>query len=78
MEDRGSYAIVGGELGDLGVGAFRDDVAGDEAGGVGAVELVEGVNRGFDLGSGHEFVGGLWVFVARLRWVSGYKSGSLA
>jgi hypothetical protein len=53
MEDRGGNAVVGGELGDLGVGAFGEDVAGDEAGGVGAVELIEGVDGGFGLASGH-------------------------
>ena len=57
MEDRGGDAVVGGELGDLGGGALGDDVAGDEAGGVGAVELVEGVDGGFGLASGHGFWG---------------------
>ena len=55
MEDRGGYAVVGGELGDLRVGAFGDDIAGDEAGGIGVVELIEGMDGGFVLGSGHEF-----------------------
>ena len=54
MEDRGSHTVVGGEFGNLGTGAFGDDVAGDEAGGVGVVELVEGVDGGFCLASGHE------------------------
>ncbi len=67
MEDRWGDGVVGGEFGDLRVGAFGDDVAGDEAGGVGAVELVEGVNGGFDFGSGHEFWGEMRIFCARLR-----------
>ncbi len=63
MEDRGGYAVVGGEFFDLGGGALDDDGAGDEAGGVGAVELVEGVDDGrvghdMDFGSGHGFSGG--------------------
>ncbi len=57
MEDRGGYAVVGGELGDLRAGAFGEDIAGDEAGGVGSVELVEGVDGGFGLASGHGFWG---------------------
>ena len=69
MEDRGSDAVVGRELGDSCVGSFGDDVAGDEAGGVGAVGLVEGVDGGLKLFAWHKrghtpgakahFVGGL-------------------
>jgi len=55
MKDRGSHAIVSGQLGDLYIGSFGEDVAGDEAGGVGSVELVKGVNGGFGLASGHGF-----------------------
>ena len=57
MEDRGRDAVVGGELGDSCVGAFGDDVAGDKAGGVGAVELIEGVDGGFGLASWHIVLG---------------------
>ncbi len=46
MEDRGCDAVVGGELFNLGGGALGDDFSGDEAGGFGAVEGVEGVDRG--------------------------------
>jgi len=58
MEDGGGYAIVGGEFLDFGGGALNDDGAGDEAGGVGGVEDVEGVDGGFDFGVGHR----LWAF----------------
>ena len=46
LEDAGSDAVVGGELFGFVPGAEGDDGAGDEAGGVGAVEGVEGVDRG--------------------------------
>ncbi len=46
MEDRRGYAVVGGELFDPGGGALSDDFSGDEAGGIGAVEGVEGVDCG--------------------------------
>jgi hypothetical protein len=39
----------------LGVGSFGDYVAGDEAGSVGLVELIKGVDRGFVLAFGHDF-----------------------
>ena len=58
MEDGGGDAVVGGELLDLCGGALDDDGAGDEAGGVGGVEDVEGVDGGFDFEVGH----GLWAF----------------
>ena len=57
MEDGGGYAVVGGELFDLGGGALDDDVAGYEAGGIGAVSLVKGVDGGSDLGVWHSFGG---------------------
>ena len=75
MEDRGGDAVVGGELGELGGGALGDDGAGDEAGGVGAVELVEGVDGGFGLASGHGFLGKAVSFRVASSWVSGCKSG---
>ena len=46
VKDAGGDAVVGGELGDGDAGAEGDDLAGDEAGGVGAVGLVEGVDGG--------------------------------
>ncbi len=46
MEDRGRDAVVGGQFFDPGGGALDDDGTGDETGGVGAVEGVEGVDRG--------------------------------
>jgi len=52
-EDAGSDAVVGGELFDLGVGALDDGGAGDKAGGVGAVGLVEGVDGGLELFAWH-------------------------
>lgn len=53
LEDGGCDAVVGGELGDFGGGALRDDFAGDEAGGVGAVELIEGVDDGLGFAGRH-------------------------
>ncbi len=70
MEDRGGYAVVGGELGYLSGGALGDDGAGDEAGGVGAVELIEGVDGGLDFGSRHGIWGEMCEFGAGFNWVS--------
>ncbi len=53
-EDAWSYAVVGGELFYLGVGALDDGGTGDEAGGVGAVGLVEGVDGGLKLFAWHK------------------------
>jgi len=53
VEDAGGDAVVGGEVFDLGVCALRDDLAGDETGGVGAVEAVEGVDGWLGLFAGH-------------------------
>jgi len=46
LKDAGGDAVVGRELGGFYGGAASDGVSGDEAGGVRAVELVEGVNDG--------------------------------
>ena len=61
MEDRGGDTVVGGEFFDLRGGSLDDDVAWDEAGGVGAVLLVEGVDGGLGFGAGHIFAGNLCV-----------------
>ena len=53
MEDAGSDAVVGGQLFNLRAGAARDDFAGDETGGVGAMGLVERVNGGLCFGARH-------------------------
>jgi hypothetical protein len=61
MKDAGRDAVVSGELFDLGSGAVRDDAAWDESRGVGAMQRVEGMNRGF--GAWHEssmIPGALW------------------
>jgi len=52
-EDAGRDAVVGGEFFDFDAGALRDGATGDEAGGVGGVGLVEGVDRGLGLFAGH-------------------------
>ena len=54
LEDAGGDAVVGGEFFDLDAGALGDDGAGDETGGVGVVELVEGVDSGFRF-AGHKY-----------------------
>jgi hypothetical protein len=53
VEDAGSDAVVGGELFGLVRCAAGDDGAGDEAGGIGAVEAVEGMDDGLGWGAGH-------------------------
>jgi len=57
MKDAGGDAVVGGELFYLGLGASSNDGAGDEAGGIGAMELVKGVDRGLE---GRLLAGHLW------------------
>ena len=53
-KNAGRNAVVGGELFGVGGGPLRDDGGGPEAGGIGAVEGVEGVDDGLgELRSGH-------------------------
>ena len=53
-KNAGRDAVVGGELFGVGGGPLRDDGGGPEAGGIGAVEGVEGVDDGLgELRSGH-------------------------